>query len=262
MGAQQAGVALDHVHLLPLQQALNALGEPLHHLAAAVHGVRVVGSQAIHLDAEFLGAMKEGKDLGVPEQRLARNASPVEADTSQLFPLDNRDSEPELTGPNGGHVAACSRADHHQVVVSHRQNLSETTHRHGLGSTCRFARFSATVPTVYRKDATCETQSPPISGPFSFRRGAVISSRDFIEKIYDSACGRLFEREDGKTAGPWRRRRRYAHAGAYSHARLRRLNAPHHPGAFVELDHDDDWASHRPSQYGTPLHEAMYVAAA
>jgi hypothetical protein len=90
----------------------------------------------------------------------------------------------------------------------------------------------------------------------------MISSRDSIEKIYGIACGRLFEREEGKTVIRWRRRRRYAHARAYGHADLRRLNAPHHPGAFIELDHDDDWASHCLSKCATPLHEAMYVAAA
>jgi hypothetical protein len=55
------------------------------------------------------------------QQRLGRNAAPVETDAAQVVALDDRRLEAELGGADGGDVAAGAGADddHIEALVSH-----------------------------------------------------------------------------------------------------------------------------------------------
>src|SRR5581483_2020226 len=85
---------------------LDAPGHALGDLPAP--GVRggVVGPEALEADAELAGALEELEHLGVPEQRLGRDAAPVQADAPGPVRLDDGHTAAELCGPDRGDVAA------------------------------------------------------------------------------------------------------------------------------------------------------------
>ena len=58
-------------------------------------------------------------DLGVPEQRLAGDAAPVQAEAADALLLDQHDALAELRGADRGDVAAGPAADDGDVVLSH-----------------------------------------------------------------------------------------------------------------------------------------------
>ena len=62
------------------EQELDALGHPLGHLAAPRVGDPVVGAEVVHGHAELRRPLEELEDLRVPEERLRRDAAPVQAD--------------------------------------------------------------------------------------------------------------------------------------------------------------------------------------
>src|ERR1700743_2006984 len=57
-------------------------------------------------------------DLGGSQQRLGRNAAPVQADAAEVGFLDNRGLEAELSGTNSCNIAAGARADDNDVEGS------------------------------------------------------------------------------------------------------------------------------------------------
>src|SRR5690349_18220331 len=61
------------------------------------------------------------QNLRRAQERLGRNAAPVEANATEIFALDNRGLESELCRSNGGDVTAGPRPDDEDVVcvVSH-----------------------------------------------------------------------------------------------------------------------------------------------
>src|SRR5947209_1935991 len=58
------------------------------------------------------------KDLRRTKECLGGNAAPVEADAAQIFPLDDRGLESELSGPNGCDVASRTGANDDDVEAS------------------------------------------------------------------------------------------------------------------------------------------------
>src|SRR6476619_771420 len=72
-------------------------------------------------------------DLGGAEQRLGRDAAPVEADAAKLLALHDRDLEPELRGADRGNIAAGARTEDDEIVAV----------RHGGSSCCRRERRRA-----------------------------------------------------------------------------------------------------------------------
>ena len=85
---QPAGAS--HVlHVVLLEQEADSGGEPLDHLPAAVDRLAEVVGNVFGGDAELLAVSDQVDDLGVPEERLAGNAAPVEADAADLLTLDD-----------------------------------------------------------------------------------------------------------------------------------------------------------------------------
>src|SRR5262249_37716150 len=68
-----------------------------------------------------LGVLQIVENLGRAQQRLGRNAAPVETDAAEIFPFDNGRLETELRRADGGDVAARPRADDDDVEggISH-----------------------------------------------------------------------------------------------------------------------------------------------
>jgi hypothetical protein len=55
------------------------------------------------------------EDFGRAQQRLGRDAAPVEADAAEIVALDDCRLEAELSGADGGDIAARTGADDHNV---------------------------------------------------------------------------------------------------------------------------------------------------
>ena len=76
----------------------------------------LLGRQAV-----VLGVLQVVEDLGRAQQRLGRDAAPVEADAAQVVALHDRRLEAELGGADGRDVAAGPGADDDDVeaLVGH-----------------------------------------------------------------------------------------------------------------------------------------------
>ena len=69
--------------------------------------------------APFLPVLRDLQRVRVLEQRLGRDAAPVEAGAAEhRRALDDRGPQAELGGANGGDVAAGARADDDDVVFA------------------------------------------------------------------------------------------------------------------------------------------------
>jgi hypothetical protein len=72
---------------------------------------------SVQLDAELSGVLDLGEDVGGAQDRLGRDAGVVEAPPAELVLLDDGGLHVELSGADGGHVAAGSGADDDAVVA-------------------------------------------------------------------------------------------------------------------------------------------------
>ena len=116
--ARRGDRALAHVHrdLVLLHQVRDALVELLGHAAAAGDDL---GEVRLHLagdQAEAVGVAHMVQHLARAEQRLGRDAAPVEADAAKVLALDDRGLEAELRGADRGDIAAGPGAEDDEVV--------------------------------------------------------------------------------------------------------------------------------------------------
>ena len=94
--------------------------------AAAVDGYGVIGVEIIEMETELLRTVDIGKDFSVFEEGLTGDAAPIEADTTQAFPLDDGGVQSQLSGADGGDVTAGAGADDGYIVCGvgcHYQRL-------------------------------------------------------------------------------------------------------------------------------------------
>src|SRR5207244_1189767 len=91
-------------------------------------GSAVVGADVVGRDAEILGAVKQAQDLGIAQQCLAGYAAPVEAHAAERVALHDGRLQPELSGADGGHVAAGATAYDDDVVIG----AGRVTHQYTL----------------------------------------------------------------------------------------------------------------------------------
>ena len=121
--AGKPAAALDPVDLVLLEQQLDAAGQPLDDLVLARVHLRHVDADRRLADrqAPLLPVLRDLQRVRVLEQRLGRDAAPVEAGAAEhRRPFDDRGLEPELRGADRGDIAAGAGADHDDVVfVSH-----------------------------------------------------------------------------------------------------------------------------------------------
>jgi hypothetical protein len=97
---------------------------PYRQRAAAVDGGgEVEGGLCDPVDAPGLRVADQVDDVGVLEERLAGNATPVEAKAAEPFAFEEDHGLAELGRANGGDVAAGATADDCDIVVSHSLHL-------------------------------------------------------------------------------------------------------------------------------------------
>jgi len=94
-GADDAAGATDVVDLVLLEEELDAAAEFVGHLAAAANDFFPVEAQAFNLQTELRGAMRDGVvELGILQQGLGRDATPVQAGAAGAVVLNARDFLP------------------------------------------------------------------------------------------------------------------------------------------------------------------------
>ena len=116
-GRVDDGLAPDDRHFVLLHQEADAVVEPLGDGARALdHGGRVV-ADIVGFEPIILGVLHVVENLGRAQQRLGRDAAPVQADAAEIIALDDGRLEAELGRADGGDVAAGAGADDQNVEI-------------------------------------------------------------------------------------------------------------------------------------------------
>ena len=111
--------AADVLHLVLLEQELDAFAVLLAHGARALHGGAEVELHAVDGDAVFGGLTDFLSEASAFEQRLGGDAPPEHTGTAERFPLDDGDLHAELRAANGTYVAGGAAAEDDDVERSH-----------------------------------------------------------------------------------------------------------------------------------------------
>src|SRR4051812_16185887 len=118
MGPEQRAGSDLALHLVLPEQARDAFTELVGDRAAAADHLGEIDLDVADGDAVRGGVVADSADeLAVLEQRLGRDAAPVEARAAKVFLLDAQDALLELPGADGGGVTAGAAADDHDVVL-------------------------------------------------------------------------------------------------------------------------------------------------
>ena len=93
----------------------DALGELAGDAARALDHLLQVEAHLLGLEAEGFGVVEVVVDLGRAQQRLGRDAAPVQADAAQMLALDDGRLQAELGRADRRHIAARTAADDDDV---------------------------------------------------------------------------------------------------------------------------------------------------
>ena len=108
--------AFNDVDPVLLHQELDAARQLRGNAARALHdGIQVKG-RVFNLQTEGSGMLGEVKHLSGAQQRLGRDAAPVEADAAKALALDDRRLHAELACADRGNVASGTGADDDEIV--------------------------------------------------------------------------------------------------------------------------------------------------
>jgi hypothetical protein len=103
----------------------NALIKLLGHPARAFHHRVNVGSDILSGEAVILGMLHIVENLRRAQQRLGRDAAPVEANPAEVFTLDNGDFQAKLRGTDRRDISAGSGAEDDEVIgCSHLSSIA------------------------------------------------------------------------------------------------------------------------------------------
>src|SRR3546814_488614 len=109
-------MAVEDRNLVFLHQELDAARELGRDLARALdHLLRVDGDLAFNLEAVGFGVLDVAVDLGRAQQRLGRDAAPVQADAAELVALDDGGLEAQLGRADRRGIAAGAGAEDDDV---------------------------------------------------------------------------------------------------------------------------------------------------
>ena len=112
-----AGVALDIIDLVLLEQEFDTAGELVGDLAGTTDDLLPVVLKARDLESEIGGVVADqGIEFGVLEQGLGWNAAPVQAGATGAFLLDDSNTLAELGGADRADISGGAAADDDEVV--------------------------------------------------------------------------------------------------------------------------------------------------
>src|SRR5262249_44246732 len=103
-------------------------------------------------DPELLGAVEGLEHLGRAQQRLGRDAAPVEADPAEVLALDARGLEAELSAADRRDIAARARPDHDDIIdgsISHGAH-SASDSGFSISSASTVSQRAPSAPSITR----------------------------------------------------------------------------------------------------------------
>ncbi len=111
----ELGLAPDHIDLVLLEQETDAVRQLRGDAARPRHDLADVEARLLVGQPVGIGMLHVMVDFSRPQQRLGRNAAPVEADAAKVLPIDHGGLEAELRRPDRRDVAARPRPDDDDV---------------------------------------------------------------------------------------------------------------------------------------------------
>ena len=129
--ARQLAVAVEHRDLVLAHQMRDARRKLLRHRARPLHHLVEFEVRLDGGEAEVRQMVQQVIDLGRAQQRLGRDAAPVQADAAEVLALHHRGLHAELRCADGGDIAAGSAAEHDEVegLISHHSLPSASAAR-------------------------------------------------------------------------------------------------------------------------------------
>jgi len=113
--AGQPPVPIEDGDLVLAQQIGDAIGELLGDRARSRDDLAGIEADVFCGEPEFIETMEQMINLRAAQQRLGRDAAPIEADAAELLALDERRLHAELRSPDRSNVAARPAAEDDQV---------------------------------------------------------------------------------------------------------------------------------------------------
>ena len=113
--AGEPAVAVEHRDLVLLHQVFDAGIEPRRDPARALDHLGDIEGDIVRRQAEIAGMLHQMVDLRGAQQRLGRDAAPVEADAAEMFALDQRRVQAELRRTDRRHITARPAADDDEI---------------------------------------------------------------------------------------------------------------------------------------------------
>ena len=169
--AGELGLAVEDGDLVLLEQEADAAAQLLRHAAAALDHGRGIEAGVVGGEAEARRVAHQLQHLGRAQQRLGRDAAPVEADAAQMLALDQRHLHLQLRRADGRHVAAGTAADDDQVEALGQLNSLPDWQPRGLSRAAPRSR-----PATRHRRTDCEWSRRPCTAPSCMsslsRRGA------------------------------------------------------------------------------------------
>ena len=125
----EPGLAIEHGDLVLAHQMPDAVRQLLGDRTRAGDDLLRVVADVFRGKAELVEVMQEMMDFGSAQQRLSRDAAPVQADSAQLVALDESCFHAELCRPDRRDIAARPAADHDQVkgILGHRGSIGASS---------------------------------------------------------------------------------------------------------------------------------------
>jgi len=109
--------AVSEGHVVRLEQRVHAADVAAHDFVFERDDARAVDFGRRHLDADLGRVVDLPGDLADVEQRLGRDAAPIEADAADLVAIEAHDVLSQLPETNRRVISARTRADHQSVDV-------------------------------------------------------------------------------------------------------------------------------------------------
>src|SRR6185437_13039816 len=105
----QLRFAVDDLDLVFLHQEGDAVGQLAGDLARTIHDLGQIEFEIVGAEAEFIQTVHQVPDFGGAQQRLRRDAAPVEADAAELVAFDDRGLKTKLRSADGADITRRAR---------------------------------------------------------------------------------------------------------------------------------------------------------
>jgi hypothetical protein len=125
--------------LVLLHQERDAVRQAARNLARALDDLCEIEAEIVGREAEFAQPVHQMPDFRGAQQRLGRDAAPVEADAAQLVALDDRGLEAQLRRADRADIARRPAADddHVECVVLHELRPLRAGQGRAIGADAR-----------------------------------------------------------------------------------------------------------------------------